>query len=1003
MPMTYDLNLREYWRTIRKRKVIVIFTIVMMTLFSFVFSILGRPTPIYKTSASVKIERSQTMTGLYLQSVYASETNYMETQSALIKSYYILELAAKKMGSIPSELSSEQVRGNPQYLSAILALKAKIETEQEGNSDIINITATSDDPQHAQRLANTVAQVYKERHALDLNRRVIEAKKFIEGQVVVTREKLQKSEEAIKNFREANRMVSLDSQSSGLVSQVSAIQTACERDLAMLSKMNTVANFLAQAEGKPLASKNSFYFEEASAPYKNLNDRLVQIMLERDILLINYTENFPQVVEIKKQIHEIIASMQAQLQAQQQSLSQSVDLAKKQLKSLDDQLKALPAKGLELARLEREVGVNREIYIMLEKQYQESLIQNVEKPEEVQIVKPALEPTDPINQPKTVASTGLGLIIGIILGVVFAFLIETFDTSIGAVEDVEEFLGARVLGVIPHVDFEELRMTIKEKFDKEVGEDELWRIGRLVSHFAPKTTSAESFRALRTNINFVKLETNVKTVVFTSSSPQEGKTTVSINLAITMAQAGNKVLLIDGDFRRPVISKIFGIPSLPGLTDVILGNYKWRDIVRSITDLMMGKMTMEEIMVNPGLDNLHIMTCGTIAPNPAELVSTKTNAEVIRETHEEYDFVIIDAPPVLAATDAALWGTKADGVIIVYQVGKVARGALKRAKAQIDNVKARIIGVVLNGLKAEISPDYEYHDKYYYYYGSEKKRPQTIGQKVLTWPERIEAYFKDFPKGLKKSRQEKEAGKPEMAKPETTGMMGTPARSAGKSFKLRIVLLLLALGLLIAGLYYSRMISGLFAPSVRSGNLTVIAPPPEVKSAPAPVVPSVPSAVVVPPPAPSAVRPAAEALPPAKQATAKQTAAQGSAMKAEVKTAAASASVPSPTTEAAERPYAIQVRATKDARVAQDTVNALRVRGHDAYHEKVDLNDKGVWYRVFIGRFASADEARKYVQIKKRIVDTFPDYMIYKAGAKAKVAGNAPNTIDQVSDKKSVP
>ena len=186
-----------------------------------------------------------------------------------------------------------------------------------------------------------------------------------------------------------------------------------------------------------------------------------------------------------------------------------------------------------------------------------------------------------------------------------------------------------------------------------------------------------------------------------------------------MAQAGNKVLLIDGDFRRPVISKIFGIPSLPGLTDVILGNYKWRDVVRSITDLMMGKMTMEEIMVTPGLDNLYIMTCGTIAPNPSELVSTKINTDVINESHEEYDFVIIDAPPVLAATDAAIWGTKADGVIIVYQVGKIARGALKRAKAQIDNVKARIIGVVLNGLKAEISPDYEYHDKYYYYYGSE--------------------------------------------------------------------------------------------------------------------------------------------------------------------------------------------------------------------------------------------------------------------------------------------
>jgi succinoglycan biosynthesis transport protein ExoP len=986
MPMTYDLNLREYWRTIRKRKVIAIFTIVMMTLFSFIFSILGRPTPIYKTSASVKVERSQTVTGLYLQSVYGSETNYMETQSAMIKSYYIMELAAKKMGSIPSELSSEQVRGNPRYLSSILTLKAQIDTQQEGNSDIINITATADDPQQAQRLANTVAQVYKEQHTLDLNKRVIEAKKFIEGQVVVTKEKLQQSEEAIRNFREANRMVSLDSQSSGLVGQIAVIQTAYERDLAILSKMNMVANFLARAADSPLSSKNSFYFEEASAPYKSLNDRLVQLMLERDILLINYTENFPQVVEIKKQIHEIIASMQAQLQAQQQSLTQSVALAKKQFKSLDDQLKDLPAKGLELTRLEREVGVNREIYIMLEKQYQESLIQNVEKPEEVQIVKPALEPTTPINEPKTAATTGLGLIIGIILGVVFAFLVETFDTSIGAVEEVEEFLGARVLGVVPHVDFDELKLNLREKLEKEVSEDELWRFGRLISHFAPKTTSAESYRALRTNINFVKLETNVKTIVFTSSSPQEGKTTVSTNLAITMAQAGNKVLLIDGDFRRPVISKIFGIPSLPGLTDVILGNYKWRDVVRSITDLMMGKMTMEEIMVNPGLDNLHIMTCGTIAPNPAELVSTKINAEVIRETREEYDFVIIDAPPVLAATDAALWGTKADGVIIVYQVGKVARGALKRAKAQIDNVKAKIIGVVLNGLKAEISPDFEYHDKYYYYYGSEHKKELTIGQKVLTWPERIEAYFKDIPKRLKKIRKEKEAGKPEMARLETTDKSETTGRSGVKSVKLPIVLLILALGLLIAGLYYSGLISGLFEPSVRSDSPTVITPPPEVKSEPAPIAPSIP--------------PATEALPPVGKTSSEPVPVQGSAVTLGEKATVspAPATVPSPSPIAPDRPYAIQVRATKDARIAQDTVAALKKRGHDAYSEVADLKNKGTWYRIFVGAFVSEKEALQYVETKK-ISSVYPDFMIHKTERSDKALEKG----DKPSEQKSVP
>ncbi|MBI4633952.1 MAG: AAA family ATPase [Deltaproteobacteria bacterium] len=810
MSMAYDLNLREYWRTVRKRKGIIIFTIVMMTLSSFVFSVLGRPTPIYKTSASVKVEKSGSVTGLYVQAVSWSSTNYTETQMAVIKSYFIMEYVAKKMGLIPPEISSEEARGNPRYLSAILSLKSKVETEQEGNSDIISIIATSEDPKQAQRLANTVAQVYKEQHALDLNKRAIEAKKFIESQVIVTREKLQKSEDAVRDFREANRMISFDARSTNLISQYAEVETRNRQNLVTLGRIKDIEQLLARAVNNPLSSETVFYLEEASTAYKGLNDRLVQLMLNRDILLINYTDEFPQVIEIKKQIREIITTMKSQLNAQKKSVSQAIEQANKQLNILDDQLKELPNKGLDLARLEREMAVNREVYTLLEKQYQESLIRDAEKIEEVQIVKPALEPNVPINPPKTQATTSLGFILGIILGVMFAFLIETFDTSIGAVEDVEEFLGVRVLGIVPYIDFDELQTTLQEKLKKEIDDDQLWRTARLISHFAPKTTSAESYRALRTNINFVKLETEIKTIVLTSSSPQEGKTTCSCNLAIAMAQAGNKVLLVDGDFRRPVISKIFGIQSLPGLTDVILGNYEWRNVVRSITDLMMGKMTMEEIMVTPGLDNLSIMTCGTIAPNPAELVSTRVNTDFIKESHEEYDFVIIDGPPILAATDAAIWGTKADGVIIVYQVGKVARGALKRAKAQLDNVKARIIGVVLNGLKAEISPDFEYHDKYYYYYGSEHKRKLTVGEKIGSWPEQIKQYVKDIPENLKNFLKDK--GKWELS-------------ADIKSVVIKLLFLLLAIALLIAGIYYQRVVPKPVNVPVKLGKVAVTVPP----------------------------------------------------------------------------------------------------------------------------------------------------------------------------------
>ncbi len=260
--------------------------------------------------------------------------------------------------------------------------------------------------------------------------------------------------------------------------------------------------------------------------------------------------------------------------------------------------------------------------------------------------------------------------------------------------------------------------------------------------------------------------------------------------------------------------------------------------------------------------------------------------------------------PILAATDAALWGTMADGVIIVYQVGKIARGALKRAKAQLDNVKARIIGVVLNGLKAEISPDYEYHDKYYYYYGSERKKKLTIGERIASLPDRVRRYAGSIPGKTKSPGEE-----PAEAKPRSGSAL---LRSLLESRLLKIVLLLLALGLLAAGLYYIQGTS-----------------------------PSIPAISV-------------------------------------------SADVP-------DLSYTVQVDATQYLRIAREKVEELKSKGYDAHREMVDLKREGVWYRIYIGRFASEEEARRYI-LTKEIHSLYPRYKIRRLGKK-----------NQPPEKKSVP
>ena len=743
----YDLNIRELWWVVKKRKFIILSTIIIMGLISFTFTITQAPTELYKAIAGVKVQKTGPVTGLYLEEVASSSTNYMETQAAMIKSYFVMEMAAKRLGFIPADLPSETLRTNSKHLNVILDLKKRVETEQEGNTDIINIIVTSEDPNAARNLANTVAQVYKEEHLLDLNRRTIESKKFIERQVNIVRERTDKTEDAVRQFRESNKLISLDAQSSNLLLEAVKLKAAHDQSMAVYSKISDVIKLFDGNEDKPLPSKTSYYFDVASPTYKSLNDKLANLMLERDTLLLTYTENFPQIQVMNKQIREIMGSMKLELSAQQKLVAANIDGLKKEINEIDGQLQNLPEKGLELARLEREVGVSKEVYLLLQKKYQESLIQEAALIDEIQIVKPAFTPTDPINPPKIQSNTALGVLMGLFLGVVFAFFVETFDTSIAAIEEVEEFLGVSVLGIIHQIDIDEMKATLRDKYPTEVDEKITQRRIKLVSHFVPKSVHAENYRTLRTSLNFKSLEDNTKVILFTSSSPEEGKSTVTSNMAITMAQAGYKVLLVDGDFRKPAVAHLFGINQSPGLTDVILGNYEWKDVCRTITDVMIGEIGIDDTIETPGLDNLHIITSGTIVFNPAEFLSSKSVENFIKQVRAEYDMVLVDASPILVATDAAVWGSKVDGVIMVYQVGRIARGMLKHAKLQLDSVKAKITGVVLNGLSAEISPDFGYADKYYYKYSATKpdQKPTPRGM-ILSSIGSIAEFLKRYPK-----------------------------------------------------------------------------------------------------------------------------------------------------------------------------------------------------------------------------------------------------------------
>ena len=210
-------------------------------------------------------------------------------------------------------------------------------------------------------------------------------------------------------------------------------------------------------------------------------------------------------------------------------------------------------------------------------------------------------------------------------------------------------------------------------------------------------------------------------------------------MSITKAQEGNKVLLVNCDLRKPSIYKIFGIEKEPGLTDIILGKIDWRDAVKNITDLMMGKMRMDDIMKTPGLENMHVITCGGVPPNPAELLGSKGMSDFMEQVRQEYDMVIMDCPPILPVTDAAILGPKVDGVVLVYQAGRIPRNALKRAKTHLENVRANILGIVLNDITAEISGYYPLSQYQVKYYGEETG---PVQKKENVWMKKLELSLK---------------------------------------------------------------------------------------------------------------------------------------------------------------------------------------------------------------------------------------------------------------------
>ena len=394
---------------------------------------------------------------------------------------------------------------------------------------------------------------------------------------------------------------------------------------------------------------------------------------------------------------------------------QQYDRNVEQLQEFKDALTEIPEEQREFGEIQRNISTNAQLYDMLAGKYHLASISEASSADEVTVLSYAVTPGDPFN-----INTGkviiISLIIGIMLGIMIALLIETIDTSIGTIEDMEEYLKIPVIGVLPHTRRDETLDIVQGRTNDYSIKRDLACLS-LITHFDPKSPDAEAFRSLRTNIQFLDIRKNIRVINFTSSVMQEGKSTTLANLAMTMAQAGTKTLLICCNLRRPSLHKVFGLPKGPGVIDILIEKDTWQNCVRTLNDSEFELLKNPELFGVSGLENLHIITSGGIPPNPSELLQSKNMDNFLKEVRENYDLVLVDGPPTLPVTDSAILGTKVDGTVIVYQAGRVPRNALRRAKMKLESVNTNVLGLVLNDTKSEVSG---YFTGYYRYYMDDK-------------------------------------------------------------------------------------------------------------------------------------------------------------------------------------------------------------------------------------------------------------------------------------------
>jgi capsular exopolysaccharide synthesis family protein len=694
-----SLHFLDYWRIIRIRKTVIISVFLLIAITATVVTFILPES--YSSTARIEINSDI----LDIPGMNGMQSPYAPYDPYLIQTEFEIMQSEKVLGRVIGALDLNDKWGNKYNGNVPLKtedtmqlLKQRMSLSPERNTKLVDITVYSEDKDDAARLANGIALAYRD-YRLDLRKsNTTNGIAVLMAEFQAEEYGIQTVQSNVDQLRKDLKIVDADPNTFGPSPTLSQEQLQRYKDQQIeqekdFTKLNVQLTELQSLQAtNPARLRNVLPMMILDSALSDLLSRLHQTDQSLAALKVDYSTNYPDIMRQQKVADELNIEIDARVDGIMDGLSTQV----KSMKASLDTVTATLATAIQKDQEEAERGrpyweLKRKQANMIDfqkvlqaKVTSEKIDLEIPKTTMVTIIDQAQPGKSPVRPNKTL-NIILGIVIGLLVGVGLAFFIEYLDTSVKTIDDVERALQSPVLGVIPQ------------------------NVGHLIDE-GVESQHAEAYRVLRTNLLFSRKDDRLNSIVVVSAGAGEGKSTTVLNLATVFAQAGQRVLLVDSDLRRPTLHKLLKVSNSLGVTNYLLK-----------------QNTLEEVIQRTSIPTLDLMASGKLPSSSMNILGSAPMKNMVAELKQRYDFVFFDSPPIMGVSDAAILASEIDMVIQVIQYRRYPQPMNIRAKQMIEKVGGTLIGIVLNNINMSQDESYYYYSGYYhgYYYYSKNEEEQN--------------------------------------------------------------------------------------------------------------------------------------------------------------------------------------------------------------------------------------------------------------------------------------